>query len=143
MRISDWSSDVCSSDLQDYRRSTPCAAVGAAAAVWVKLAQAQRRGPQEGRLRPGARSCHSPRLALALARFAGLKAAMGDGAVCTPAASSPTVHGGAWCPPLAGYFVSKMRTPASPIPGNMYPFSTASSSHSLATPGLSLCVLRP
>src|SRR3546814_2033211 len=40
---------------QDYRRSTPCAAVGAAAAVWVKLAQAQRRGPQEGRLRPGAR----------------------------------------------------------------------------------------
>src|SRR3546814_1741965 len=57
---------------QDYRRSTPCAAVGAAAAVWVKLAQAQRRGPQEGRLRPGARSCHSTRLALAHARLAGV-----------------------------------------------------------------------
>src|SRR3546814_18160792 len=39
---------------QEYRRSTPCAAVGAAAAVWVKLAQAQRSGPQGGRVKPNA-----------------------------------------------------------------------------------------
>src|SRR3546814_13038924 len=68
MRISDWSSDVCSSDLP-WQRRAPGPAVDFSISV----------GGVSQWLRPGAWPRHGPRLALAHARLAGGAAGGDDG----------------------------------------------------------------
>src|SRR3546814_17137470 len=91
MRISDWSSDVCSSDLYEIGRVHKTLLEEAGDRVGTKLAEAIRRGggiPDE--------AYRESRLVLAAARERFWSALSGAEAILFPAAPATAPHGIAW-----------------------------------------------